>query len=132
MEDNKGVSSKSTGFRYSRNLFECTLLAYYDKFHNFDVMAVKKLFTWSFMIRVDMLNLGFDSINKYAIGGEDNSQYTNQMPIFALIEKARVHSEISRITVKVMRPNDAPASDRWRGLYESLKKMNGFTEAGNE
>ena len=58
----------SAGFSYTRNLFYCALLCYYDKFHNFDEMAVKKLFTWALMVRVDMENLGFDSINKYAIG----------------------------------------------------------------
>ncbi len=128
----KDGSSRSTGFRYAKNLFECALIDYYDKFHNFDVMAVKKLFTWAFMIRVDMQNLGFDSINKYAIGGEDNYQYTNRIPIFALIEKARVHTEISRITVRVKRDNDTPASPKWEKLYVDLKKMNGFTEAADE
>ena len=60
IEDSNG----STGFRYTKNLFYCALLCYYDKFHNFDEMAVKKLFTWAFMVRVDMESLGFDSINK--------------------------------------------------------------------
>ena len=64
------VKYGSAGFAYARNLFYCVLLCYYDKFHNFDEMAVKKLFTWAFMIRVDMENLGFDSINKYAIGND--------------------------------------------------------------
>lgn len=73
------VKYGSAGFVYARNLFYCALLCYYDKFHNFDEMAVKKLFTWAFMIRVDMENLGFDSINKYAIGDDDNLDIQMQL-----------------------------------------------------
>lgn len=39
------VKYGSAGFVYARNLFYCALLCYYDKFHNFDEMAIKKLFT---------------------------------------------------------------------------------------
>ena len=41
----KACKSSSTGLNYARNLFFCALLCYYDRFHNFDVMAVTKLFT---------------------------------------------------------------------------------------
>ena len=119
--------SYSAGFRYARNLFYCALLMYYDKFHNFDVMAVKKLFTWSFMLRVDMENLGFDSINKYAIG-EDNSRYTNKLAVFPKMSLARVHTEISNLQVRVLREPDDAAHVKWRGLYTKLKKINGLTE----
>ena len=119
------------GFGYVRNLFYCALLMYYDKFHNFDVMAVKKLFTWSFMIRVDMENLGFDTINKYAIG-EDNSRYTNKLAVFPKMSLARVHTEISGLQVRVLREPDDAAHEKWRGLYKKLKKINGLTEEEDE
>lgn len=125
MEDKSNFYS--AGFRYAQNLFYCALLMYYDKFHNFDVMAVKKLFTWSFMLRVDMENLGFDSINKYAIG-EDNSRYTNKLAVFPKMSLARVHTEISNLQVRVSREPDDAAHEKWRGLYAKLKKINGLTE----
>ena len=128
LKDEKG----STGFRYAKNLFYCALLCYYDKFHMFDEMAVKKLFTWAFMVRVDMENLGFDSINKYAVGNTDNSRYTNTIPMFAKISLARLHNEISGLQVKVRRNGDAPASSKWRYLYDSLKEINGMVEVPNE
>ena len=119
----------STGFGYAKNLFYCALLCYYDKFHNFDEMAVKKLFTWSFMLRVDMENLGFDSINKYAIGEENsNSHYTNAIPIFSIISLARLHNEISGLQIKIKRDNDSPASNKWDSLYKKLKLLNGTME----
>lgn len=115
----------SAGFSYTRNLFYCALLCYYDKFHNFDEMAVKKLFTWALMVRVDMENLGFDSINKYAIG-EDNGRYTNVIPMFSKISFARMHQEISSLQIKVTRDTNAAASDKWTALYDSIKSINGY------
>ncbi len=122
----------SAGFKYTKNLFYCTLLCYYDKFHNFDEMAVKKIFTWAFMVRIDMVNLGFDSINKYAIGDSSNSRYTNAIPMFAKISTARLHNEISGLQIRVKRSGDGPASDKWTSLYKDLKTINGLMEASNE
>ena len=122
----------STGHKYTKNLFYCALLCYYDKFHNFDEMAVKKLFTWAFMLRVDMENLGFDSINKYAIGEEGNSRYTNTIPMFSKISLARLHNEISGIQIKIKREPDEPAGSRWNNLYKNLKILNGLAEVTNE
>lgn len=121
----------SKGFQYAKNLFYCALLTYYDRFHNFDRMAVKKLFTWSFMIRVDMENLGFDSINKYAIGDARNAPYTNAIPVFSIIRSARLHNEISGLPIQVKRKNDSPASSNWNSLYQKLKSLNGMTEVQN-
>lgn len=126
------VKYGSAGFVYARNLFYCALLCYYDKFHNFNEMAVKKLFTWAFMIRVDMENLGFDSINKYAIGDDDNSRYTNAVAMFSKISFARLHNEISSLHIKVKRDPDRANHDKWNDLYKKLKIMNGLMEVSNE
>lgn len=126
------VKYGSAGFAYARNLFYCVLLCYYDKFHNFDEMAVKKLFTWAFMIRVDMENLGFDSINKYAIGNDENSRYTNAIAMFSKISFARLHSEISSLQIRVKRNPDRANHDKWNNLYNKLKIMNGLMEVSNE
>ena len=126
------VKYGSAGFAYARNLFYCSLLCYYDKFHNFDQMAVKKLFTWAFMIRVDMENLGFDSINKYALGNDENSRYTNAVAMFSKISFARLHNEISSLQIKVKRDPDRANHEKWNELYKKLKMMNGLMEVSNE
>ena len=125
IKDVLNMKSSSAGFRYTKNLFYCVLLCYYDKFHNFDEMAVKKLFLWAFMIRVDMENLGFDSINKYAIGDE-NSRYTNTIAVFSKINLARLHNEISGLQIKIQ-PNQKKANN-WRELYNKLKEVVGLAE----
>lgn len=121
----------SVGFGYAKNLFYCALLCYYDKFHNFDEMAVKKLFTWAMMVRVDMENLGWDSINKYATGDAENAQYTNTIPIFSRIGLARLHTEISGLQIRVLRREDAARAEKWNALYQMLKKLNGIIEVSN-
>ena len=117
----------SVGFKYAKNLFYCALLMYYDKFHIFDNMAVKKIFTWALMIRVDMRNLGFGSINKYAIG-EANGMFSNVVPLFSRIALARMHTEISNIQIKVLRESDKAEHDKWEQLYIDLKKLNGYRD----
>ena len=122
----KACKSSSTGMNHARNLFFCALLCYYDRFHNFDLMAVKKLFTWAMMLRVDMNHLGFDSVNRYAIGLGDNDKYTNSEPVISLISSARRHTEISGMPLIVKRDNDKAETEKWQGLYEDLLLLNGY------
>lgn len=124
-EEMEKIKFGSAGFGYTKNLFYCALLCYYDKFHNFDEMAVKKLFSWAFMLRVDMENLGFDSINKYAIG-DDNTRYTNTVAMFSKISFARLHNEIAALPITVKRENDVPANEKWKDLYRDINKINGY------
>jgi hypothetical protein len=122
----KACKSSSTGMNHARNLFFCALLCYYDRFHNFDLMAMKKLFTWAMMLRVDMNHLGFDSVNRYAIGLGDNDKYTNSEPVISLISSARRHTEISGMPLMVKRDNDEAEAEKWQGLYEDLLLLNGY------
>lgn len=121
--DNRGMMG-SIGSQYARTLFECALLCYYDRFRNLDEKAVKKLFSWAFMLRVDMNRLGFSSINQYAVG-EPNSAYTNTYPMFFLIRRARLHTEISNLRIRVKRDPDVARNSRWDKLYCALKELNG-------
>ena len=112
----------STGFRYAMNLFYCALLFYYDRFHLLDEMAVKKLFVWAMMIRVDMDNLGMDTINNYAIGNKDKN-YTNRIPMFFNIATARSNREIANMNIQIIRDPDQAQSQTWEPLYRSVKML---------
>lgn len=81
------------------------------------------------MLRIDMQNLGFDSINKYAIG-EDNLPYTNKIAMFSRINFARMHYEISSLRIKVLRDPDKARDTNWEELYKAIKELNsyGFTK----
>lgn len=118
------LNDKSIGLKYCKTLFYCVLLSYYDRFHCFDKMAVLRLFTWSFMIRTDMQHLGYDTINKYAIG-EYNAQYSNNLPVFSIITNARKHSDISNLTIEC-NYNES----NWNELSIQLLKLNGLYRDG--
>lgn len=114
-----------TGFEYTKELFYCSLLCYYDRFRNLNAKTIKKLFTWAFMLRVDMMNLGYDTINNYAVG---EGNYTNSFPIFYLITRANNHSKISTLPIKYRRFDDKARRDKWNELYKQLKILNGENE----
>lgn len=123
-ELDNACKSSSKGMNHARNLFFCALLCYYDRFHNFDLMAVKKLFTWAMMLRVDLYRLGYDSINLYAIGEE--KAYTNTKPVISLITTARRHTEISAMTLDLKRTDNKARAKTWREeLYDALLQLNG-------
>ena len=113
----------STGFRYAVNLFYCALLFYYDRFHSFNKLAVKKLFLWAMMLRIDMQNLGLSTINKYALGDGNNS-YTNHIPMFYKIAFARKDTDIADLDISVKCENNKELKT-WEPLYKSLKNLAG-------
>ncbi len=117
------LSKKASSIYYAFNLFLSVFLLYYDKFHNFDEVAIKKLFIWAFMIRVDMEKLGYDTINKYALG-EDNNDYSNKIPMFKLISLARNHSEISNLQISTEgRRGKLNKKDTWFNLQNNLNSL---------
>ena len=113
-----GIDTKSVGFNYAKTLFYCACLCFADKFRILEERAVKKLFVWAFALRLDMDNLGFDSVNKYAIGTDEN-RYTNKIPMFSKISHARLHTEISDITVKL----PETAKPKWKLLEDKIKEL---------
>ena len=121
------LNDKDSSLQYCTTLFYCVLLSYYDRFHCFDKMAVLRLFTWSFMIRTDMQHLGYDTINKYAIG-EYNAQYSNNLPVFSIIANARKHTDISNLTIIC----NNSCEGKWKELSVKLLKLNGLYRNGKK
>ncbi|SFI85661.1 Protein of unknown function DUF262 [Treponema bryantii] len=129
------IEENQTGLTYAKNLFNCVLLAYYDRFGNLDETVVRKLFVWAFMIRIDMEHLGFDTINKYSLGDQTKG-YTNKLPMFNIIYYSRRHTDLTNIEIlvtnksieenlKIIKNHEKM---KWEDLYLSLKKINGDIE----
>ena len=115
--------SGSTGIGHARRLFLCALMCYYDRFANFDRLAIIKLCQWAFMIRIDMEALGFDTINKYALG-EAQDKYSNSIPMFRKIKNARSHHEISGLQIAVASAKDCKdTNDERRMVQRELSKL---------
>lgn len=124
-ELDEALDRQPVGFRHACRLFFCALLCYHDRFGVLDAPAVKKLFTWAMMLRVNMQHLGFASINKYAIGERDpqKDQYTNVIPVLSMIVSARKHTEISTMSL-VVNVKDGQIQESWKGLHEKLCELN--------
>ena len=113
----------STGFRYAKRLFFCALMCYYDRFANFNRRAITKLFQWAFMIRVDMENLGFDTINNYALG-DVQKDYSNKISMFRQIRKARSHLEIADMKIEISKDKvHGNMNDERKQVYKVLSKL---------
>ena len=128
-ELDEALGRQPVGFRHACRLFFCALLCYYDRFGVLDARAVKRLFTWAMMLRVNMQHLGFASINKYAIGERDpqKDQYTNVIPVLSMIVSARKHTEISDISLKVdVEPRQS--DEKWEWLRKGLREMGEATK----
>jgi len=121
--ETQGIDKKSTGFKYACNLFYCAILCYYDKFGNYNEFAIRKIFAWAFMLRVDMDHLGYDSVNKYAIGGEENYRYSNHLALFPEIVNARLDRDFLKTKINVIRSNDSAENENWNKLYQCIKKI---------
>ena len=120
-ELDEALDRQPVGFRYACRLFFCALLCYYDRFGVLDARAVKRLFMWAMMLRVNMTSLGDSTIEKYAIGeqGSLQDQYSNVMPVFSMIVSARKHTEISTMSL-VVNVKDGQIKESWKGLHEKL------------
>lgn len=112
--------------KYCKQLFYSALLCYYDRFHRFDRMAIIRLFTWAYMIRCDISSLGFDTINKYAIGDATNAAYTNKIAMFSFIANARKHSDIGNMVIGYSREikKNSNAQELREELLADLKRVN--------
>lgn len=87
----------SIGMKHVRKLYKAALLLYYDRFHILDPLSLKKLFMWAFMLRIELENLSFESINKYSIG----DGIYNNLPIFSIISQAWRHTDIGNLIINI-------------------------------
>ena len=52
---------------------------------------------WAFMLRIELENLSFESVNKYSIGDGIN----NNLPIFSIISQAWRHTDIGNLIINI-------------------------------
>lgn len=110
----------SVGMKHVRKLYKAAVLLYYDRFHILDPLSLKKLFIWAFMLRIDLDNLSYDSINKYSIGDGIN----NSLPMFSIISQARKHTEIANLMIKIPENiNCRNCVEERNKLHDVLKKI---------
>ena len=92
-----------SGDRYVRNLFNCALVYYIDKFGKIDLdRTIKKLFIWAYNLRFKLYSVKLVSVDNYAIG---RHEYANES-IFRKIYYAVNHNEILHLNINSIKKEE--------------------------
>ena len=80
------------GDQYVRNLFDCLLIYYYDKFGRYDInKAIIKFFVWTYNIRFSQFSIPMATVDNYATGKNNNG-----FSFFKLIKDSIYHDDVVR------------------------------------
>lgn len=92
-----------SGDRYVRNMFNCALVYYIDKFGKIDLdRTIKKLFIWAYNLRFKLYSVKLVSVDNYAIG---RHEYANES-IFRKIYYAVNHNEILHLNINSIKKEE--------------------------
>lgn len=110
------------GDRYTKRLFKNVLIFFADKFgiENIDEMIYKKIFCWSYFIRIALYAVYQESINRYALG---KHEYNNEINIFEKIYEMKSPKEIFVIPVNKI---EKSKNEGYKELYEKISKFSGW------
>ncbi|WP_288679994.1 DUF262 domain-containing protein [uncultured Brachyspira sp.] len=92
-----------SGDRYVRNMFNCALIYYIDKFGKIDLdRTIKKLFIWAYNLRFKLYSVKLVSVDNYAVG---RHEYANES-IFRKIYYAVNHNEILHLNINSIKKEE--------------------------
>lgn len=126
--DKKGIAKKilnilenyegknRTGDKYVRNLFDCALIYYIDKFGIVEIeRAVEKIFIWAYSIRLTYHSVQLASIDNYAL----------EFPfVFKSIKEALKPNDFLNLKLNVILAKDLHNSDKTKDLKKMFKHLN--------
>jgi len=99
-----------TGDKYVRNLFDCALIYYIDKFGEIDIeKAIEKFFIWAYSLRLKQHTIQLASMDNYAKGG-----------LFNLIREAHSHKEIINMHLESV---DQVVASRVDKIVDKFKEL---------
>lgn len=102
-----------TGDKYTRELFDCALIFYIDKFQYKEISrAVEKIFIWAYSIRLKYQNLQFASVDNYVV---------DEMNIFKLISDAITPAPVINLYIENI---EQPRARKVNEIIKLFKKLN--------
>ncbi|GAO31178.1 DUF262 domain-containing protein [Geofilum rubicundum] len=105
-----------TGDKYVRNLFDCCLIYYWDKFGAVEMdRAVEKFFIWAYSLRLNMKNVQLASIDNYALEGPY---------VFKTIKEALHPSEVLNIKLPSLTNVSSTKTKDLEQIFKELKYLN--------
>jgi hypothetical protein len=104
-----------TGDKYIRNLFDCALLFYWDKFGNREIGRVaEKLFVWAYKRRLVQHSVQLASIDNYALETPN---------VFTVIHQALQPKEVLNLPIIAINENQVIRKEL-TGIIELIQKLN--------
>lgn len=107
-----------SGDRYVRNMFNCALVYYIDKFGKIDLdRTIKKLFIWAYNLRFKLYSVKLVSVDNYAIGRHEYAKES----LFQKLYYAINHNEILNLNLESIKEINATRVDKLLDLFKELK-----------
>ncbi|MDR2108295.1 MAG: DUF262 domain-containing protein [Coriobacteriales bacterium] len=108
-----------TRYNYVRNLFNCLLLFYVDRFGEQELeRALKKLFMYAYLPRVSMSQVRRWTINKYALGSDSGRMSTiSKINLFSYLQQTHRATDFLDLSLPT------PPSNVNRNSYPELWEM---------
>lgn len=105
------------GDKYVRNLFNCALVYYIDKFGRIDLdKAIKKLFIWAYTLRLKQYSVKLVSVDNHA---------KDEKSVFRKLYYSINHKEILNLNLNSIKEEEIKASkskiDKLKNLFKELK-----------
>jgi len=121
------IPSKRSGDIYIKQLYECALLFFGDRFgfENISKSVMEQLYSWCYSLRMAMFAVYPETINKYANGLHERLNY--KLDIFAKISEMSIPDEIQLIVLQkpeIVNDNNK----KYEKIYIKLCEFNGWEE----
>lgn len=105
-----------TGDKYVRNLFDCAIIYYIDKFGMAEIeRAIERIFIWAYTVRLTYHSVQVASVDNYAL----KSPF-----IFKAIKNSLKPNDFLNIKLKVLSGNDLYNSEKTKDLKTIFKQLN--------
>lgn len=110
------VGKNRTGDKYVRNLFDCALIYYIDKFGVVDIeRAIERIFVWAYSVRLTYHSVQLASIDNYAL---------SYPFVFKTIKDALKPSDFLNKQIQILNQSQLVSSDKTEAIETIFSKMN--------
>lgn len=123
--DREQIPFKRSGDIYVKQLYECSLLFFADRFgfESLTQSVMQQLYSWSYSLRLAMNAVYPQTINKYAKGKHERANYRINM--FAAISEMADPEEL-KLLVLTKPDIDDKNKEKYKAVYELLCEWNGW------
>jgi len=123
VHNDEQIPSRRSGDLYIKQLYECVLLFFADRFgfENLTNGVMQQLYSWSYSLRLTMYAVYPQTINKYALGGHE--RVNKGLDLFAEISEMNSGEELKLIVLE--QPDfDRKSKEKYKAVYDLLCEWN--------